>query len=89
MLANDADVTRWAPVLKTTNAYERPSYSSPVVVAVSRSTPEGTTNLVVADGEIRVKGDSNVKIFAEARYHYIYTTPIRTTLLPVTFGFRF
>jgi hypothetical protein len=38
--------------------------------------------------EIRVKGDSNAKIFAEARYHYIYTTPVRTTILPVTFGFR-
>jgi hypothetical protein len=22
------------------------------------------------------------------RYHYIYTAPIRTTVLPVTFGFR-
>jgi hypothetical protein len=38
--------------------------------------------------EVRVKGDSNAKIFAEARYHYIYTTPVRTTILPVTFGFR-
>jgi opacity protein-like surface antigen len=38
--------------------------------------------------EARVKGDSNVKIYAEARYHYIYTTPIRTTVLPVTFGLR-
>ncbi len=38
--------------------------------------------------EFRIKGDSNAKIFAEARYHYIYTTPVRTTILPVTFGFR-
>ena len=38
--------------------------------------------------EIRVKGDSNAKIYAESRYHYIYTTPVRTTILPVTFGFR-
>ena len=27
------------------------------------------------------------RIFAEARYHYLYTTPVRTTILPVTFGF--
>ncbi len=38
--------------------------------------------------EFRVKGDSNAKIYAEARYHYIFTSPIRTTILPVTFGFR-
>ena len=38
--------------------------------------------------EIRIKGDSNAKVYAEARYHYIYTSPVRTTILPVTFGFR-
>jgi len=27
-------------------------------------------------------------IFAESRYHHIFTTPIRTVLLPVTVGFR-
>ena len=37
---------------------------------------------------VRVKGDSNLKFYAETRYHYIYTTPVRTTMLPVTFGFR-
>ncbi len=37
---------------------------------------------------VRVKGDSNTKFFAETRYHYIYTTPGRTTVLPVTFGLR-
>lgn len=36
----------------------------------------------------RVKADSNAKFYAESRYHYIYTTPRRTTVLPVTFGFR-
>ncbi len=36
----------------------------------------------------RVKGDSNAKFYAETRYHYVYTTPRRTTVLPVTFGFR-
>lgn len=32
--------------------------------------------------------DSNTKIFAEARYHHIWTTPIQTSYLPVTFGLR-
>lgn len=36
----------------------------------------------------RVRGDSNAKIFAETRYHYIFTSPVRTTILPVTFGLR-
>ena len=36
----------------------------------------------------RVKADSNTKVFAESRYHYVYTTPVRTTVLPVTFGLR-
>ncbi|MCW5981157.1 MAG: outer membrane beta-barrel protein [Bryobacteraceae bacterium] len=35
-----------------------------------------------------VREDSNAKFFAESRYHYIYTTPVRTAVLPVTFGFR-
>jgi hypothetical protein len=35
---------------------------------------------------IRLRGDSNTKFFAEARYHYLFTTPVRTTILPVTFG---
>ena len=29
-----------------------------------------------------------VNVFAEARYHYIFTGPTATTLLPVTFGLR-
>lgn len=37
---------------------------------------------------MRVRGDSNAKFFAEARYHYIFTSPIRTAILPVTFGLR-
>jgi hypothetical protein len=37
---------------------------------------------------IRIRGDSNASFFAEARYHYVFTTPVRTTILPVTFGFR-
>jgi len=33
-------------------------------------------------------GSSKVKLFAEARYHHMYTNPHATTMLPVTFGFR-
>jgi opacity protein-like surface antigen len=36
----------------------------------------------------RVSGDSNTKIFAEAKYHHILTDPVATTILPVTFGLR-
>ena len=56
-------------------------------ILASYSQNKGGLN-VGAGVEIRVKGDSNAKFFAEARYHYIFTTPVRTTLLPVTFGFR-
>jgi opacity protein-like surface antigen len=37
---------------------------------------------------VRTRGDSNVKFYAESRYHYLFTNPVRTTLLPVTFGIR-
>lgn len=37
---------------------------------------------------VRLRGDSNARFFAETRYHYLFTTPVRTTILPVTFGFR-
>lgn len=37
---------------------------------------------------VALRADSNAKFFAETRYHYLYTTPVRTTMLPVTFGFR-
>jgi opacity protein-like surface antigen len=37
---------------------------------------------------VRVSQDGNAKIFAESRYHHIYTTPRETKILPVTFGLR-
>ena len=37
---------------------------------------------------IRLGGDTQTKFFAETRYHYLYTTPVRTSVLPVTFGLR-
>ena len=33
-------------------------------------------------------GAGNVKVFAEARYHHIFTRNVATDILPVTFGFR-
>ena len=33
-------------------------------------------------------GSSKVKIFAEARYHHMYTRPRATTMIPVSFGLR-
>jgi opacity protein-like surface antigen len=33
-------------------------------------------------------GSSNVKLFAEARYHHMFTPQIDTNFVPVTFGFR-
>ncbi len=37
---------------------------------------------------VRLGEDSRATLFAESRYHYIYTTPVRTAMLPVTLGFR-
>ncbi len=55
-LRNASSVTRWAPVLRTTVARRRPNfYSAPLGVIPAR-TPEGTTNLVVADDEVVSRG---------------------------------
>jgi lipoprotein-anchoring transpeptidase ErfK/SrfK len=51
-LGAGADITKWAPVRRATDAHQRPSGSSPVVVPVSTQTPEGTANLVVANREV-------------------------------------
>lgn len=34
-------------------------------------------------------GESRTSLYFEARYHHIYTRPVATTYLPVTFGVRF
>jgi lipoprotein-anchoring transpeptidase ErfK/SrfK len=57
-LGGGAEITKWAPVLRATDAHARPSWSSPVVVPVSTLTPEGTSNLIVADGEVTRDGVS-------------------------------
>ena len=51
-----AHITRWAPVEQAIQARERPSSTSPVVVDVSTTTPEGTSNLVDVDGEVTTDG---------------------------------
>lgn len=43
------------------------------------------------DGGVGVSvklGSSRVKLFAEARYHHIFTRQVPTDLIPVSFGFR-
>jgi lipoprotein-anchoring transpeptidase ErfK/SrfK len=57
-LRRTADITKWASVRRPIEAHQRPSWSSPVVVPVSTLTPEGTANLVVADGEVTRDGVS-------------------------------
>jgi opacity protein-like surface antigen len=37
---------------------------------------------------IRFGEDTRSSFFAESRYHYIWTSPVRTAMIPVTFGFR-
>jgi lipoprotein-anchoring transpeptidase ErfK/SrfK len=56
LLAATRDVTRWAPVISATQAHRRPDVHSPVVARVGTSTPEGTANLVDADGEVERDG---------------------------------
>jgi L,D-transpeptidase catalytic domain len=55
-LTSAADVTRWAPVLRATVARLAPSFDSAAVGWVAARTPEGTTNIVVADGELEHHG---------------------------------
>jgi hypothetical protein len=50
-LHDGAYVTRWATVKQATQAHAQPSATSPLVAPVSTTTPEGTANLVVVDGE--------------------------------------
>jgi hypothetical protein len=82
-----------APTVDTTTLFD-PFYGVfyPVAVpstAILASYTQNKGGLNIGGGvELRVKGDSNAKIYAEARYHYIYTSPVRTTILPVTFGLR-
>jgi hypothetical protein len=55
-------------------------------VIASRSNYKG--GLDIGGGVSYRIGSSRAKLFAEARYHHIYTRDTPTTLLPVTFGIR-
>jgi lipoprotein-anchoring transpeptidase ErfK/SrfK len=61
-LTGDGAVTRWAPVIQATEARRAPSFASRVVTPVGRLTPEGTTNLVDADGEVTREGQTWVRV---------------------------
>ena len=37
---------------------------------------------------VRFQDDKRASFFAESRYHYIFTSPVRTAYIPVTLGFR-
>jgi L,D-transpeptidase catalytic domain len=55
-LSDPAADTRWAPVLRTTVARDEPSPKAAPVGQVPTLTPDGSTNIVVADGEADVDG---------------------------------
>jgi lipoprotein-anchoring transpeptidase ErfK/SrfK len=60
---NDAStVTRWAPVIHRSVARSAPSNAASPVGEVSTLTPEGTTNLLVADGEAEQSGQAWVHV---------------------------
>jgi L,D-transpeptidase catalytic domain len=61
-LRNATRVTRWAPVLRRAVARRAPSFHAPAVGLVPARTPEGTTNLVVADGELVRRGVTWVRV---------------------------
>jgi L,D-transpeptidase-like protein len=55
-LSDPTGATRWAPVLRATVARSRPTVHSAPVGLLSTDTPDGTTNIVVADGESDSRG---------------------------------
>jgi hypothetical protein len=57
LLNRSAAVSRWAPVLRDVSVRARPDAASRSVAELSRLTPEGTTNLVLAIGEVQTNGN--------------------------------
>jgi hypothetical protein len=55
-LSDPATDTRWAPVLRATLARNEPSPKAEPVGELPALTPDGTTNIVVADGEVDMDG---------------------------------
>ena len=61
-LSDPAADTRWAPVLRATAARSEPSSKAAPVGHLSTLTPDGTTNIVVADREADVDGATWVRV---------------------------
>jgi hypothetical protein len=61
-LSDPASDTRWAPVLRATVARDEPSPKAAPVGRLPTITPDGTTNVVVADGEADVDGATWVRV---------------------------
>jgi hypothetical protein len=61
-LADPTADTRWAPVLRATVARSRPSLDGAPVGPLAALTPDGSTNVVVADGETGVDGSLWVRV---------------------------
>src|SRR5690242_4041083 len=76
-----------APTVATVTAFD-PFFGVFYPAAVPANTVLGsfTQNKgglnVSAGFTVQLKGDSNAKFYAESRYHYVFTTPVRTTTLP-------
>jgi lipoprotein-anchoring transpeptidase ErfK/SrfK len=61
-LSDPAADTWWAPVLRATVARDAPSSKAGPVGQLPALTPDGTTNIVVADGEATVNGATWVRV---------------------------
>jgi len=61
-LSDPAADTRWAPVLQATVARSTPNPKAAPVGQLPRLTPDGSTNIVVAEGEADVNGATWVRV---------------------------
>jgi hypothetical protein len=61
-LSDPAADTRWAPVLRAVIARNAPSPKASPVGRLATLTPDGTTNIVVADGEADVDGATWIRV---------------------------
>jgi opacity protein-like surface antigen len=80
------------PGLATVTAFDPFFGFYPADVAtniVLGSSTQNKAGLNIGGGvSMRVRPESSASFFAEVRYHYLFTSPVRTTVLPVTFGVR-
>jgi hypothetical protein len=61
-LGDPSGETRWAPVLRASVARSQPSPKAAAVGQVPKLTPDGSTNIMVADGEADVDGAMWVRV---------------------------